>query len=175
MILKQSHNSTFLPKFPLPFGKKIKGGFAIMAKSKIDTANMRSLIKHAHSSMNLLAVSGSNGIISPLKQEFEWDGSFVQKRFHSGRTDQQLGHNDLFNRSGIGNYHFHHAQPPHMPCCNNQQTSGMESLVDLLASYRGYLWTEERASSGRATRIFHALIWMSIQTFKPPNCRKRQY
>ena len=40
--------------------------------------------------------------------------------FHSGRTDQDGGHRDLLNRSGLGRYHFHHGQPPHMPCCRQR-------------------------------------------------------
>jgi len=67
----------------------------------------------------------SNGIIlptvhlpikdpKPLTQDAQ-DNPHVL--FHSGRTDQDGGHRDRLNRSGLGPYHFHHGQPPHMPCC----------------------------------------------------------
>ena len=52
--------------------------------------------------------------------QIEWDGSYVQKRFHSGRTDQGFGHSDRNNASGLGSYHFHHTVGPHMPCCRGR-------------------------------------------------------
>ena len=33
---------------------------------------------------------------------------------HSGRTDDQGGHRDNKNRSGLGYYHFHHGYGPHL-------------------------------------------------------------
>jgi hypothetical protein len=40
-----------------------------------------------------IAKSETTNIVS----EIEWDGTYVQKRFHRGRTDQNLGHNDRMN------------------------------------------------------------------------------
>jgi len=89
--------------------------------------------------------------------QIEWDGSFVQKRFHSGRTDQAFGHNDLQNRSGLGTYHFHHGEPPHIPCTRSQPTPG-ESLIDLFRYYGGSVSTVTHMSGGNTTFSFHAII-----------------
>lgn len=43
-----------------------------------------------------------------------WDGSYIQIRMHSGRTDGSYGHNDKENRSGLGSYHYHHKLPAHL-------------------------------------------------------------
>lgn len=33
---------------------------------------------------------------------------------HSGRTDSRGGHKDNKNKSGLGSYHYHHGQGPHL-------------------------------------------------------------
>ena len=49
--------------------------------------------------------------------QIEWDGSYVQKRFHSGRTDSAYGHHVFTNPTNnrgetLGSYHFHHTLGP---------------------------------------------------------------
>jgi len=51
--------------------------------------------------------------------KLEWDGLRIKPILHSGNTDENGGHRDLFNRSGLGPYHYHHTLGPHFPCCKS--------------------------------------------------------
>ena len=99
----------------------------------------------SHKNRAQLDVSVERGIIKmPLENNaarlphIEWDGSHVQKRFHSGRTDQSDGHhvftNPTDNRGvALGPYHFHHTLGPHIPCCR----SGPRQAAFIVNPYTG--------------------------------------
>lgn len=47
----------------------------------------------------------------------DWKKLFPHVLWHSGRTDTNGGHFDLLNRSGLGLYHYHHGEGPHLHPC----------------------------------------------------------
>lgn len=88
----------------------------------------------------------------------DWDGSYTQIRCHSGRTDTDFGHNDYRNASGLGSYHWHHGEGPHL---HPDKVQG-ESLIDLLKSYSASVYTATKSSSGNTTYIFESIIELEI-------------
>jgi len=92
-----------------------------------------------------------------LFPQIGWDGSYVQKRFHSGRTDHIGRHSNRVGGNGAVPYHFHHNLGPHLPCCRSQAPQG-ESLIDLFREYGGSVLTQSHTSGGGLTFSFHAQI-----------------
>jgi hypothetical protein len=110
-----------------------------------------------HSSSSDTMFKQSNPFIySAVIPKYGWDGSRIERRYHSGRTDVSFGHNDYQNQSGLGPYHYHHTMEPHIPC-NHFKPLG-ESLIGLFNEYKGSAWTVIHTTDGRRTYSFHAVI-----------------
>ena len=121
-----------------------------------------------------------DGACAEPSLQLGWDGSYVQKRFHSGRTDTQGGHHVRIGANGTNNryfrpqsrqnnsllippfvppYHMHHGQGPHYPCCRTQS----ESIIDLFRMYGASITTGTRPDpnvDGGRINIFRAVIVM---------------
>jgi hypothetical protein len=100
---------------------------------------------HPHKNRTELDVSVEKGIIRmPIANNFveqfpyldlDWDGSYVQKRCHSGRTDSNYGHHVFTNPTNnrgvaLGTYHFHHTHGPHIPCCRTGSNQRAASIIN---------------------------------------------
>jgi hypothetical protein len=83
--------------------------------------------------------------------------NYVQKQYHSGRTDVNGGHRDALNRNNLGGYHFHHGTASHTPCCRTFSPQG-ESIIDLFKMYGASVTTELQTFDGRTTYLFAAVL-----------------
>lgn len=83
-----------------------------------------------------------------------WDGSFTHVRYHSGCTDCDFGHHDYQNASGLGDYHFHHGDGPHL----HPHDINRESLISLFAEYNGISYTTVQSAPGGSIYVFESMI-----------------
>ena len=97
-----------------------------------------------HKNRDKFEVSVEKGIVKmPLTNhtsrfphlDLDCDGSYVQKRFHSGRTDSAYGHHVFTNPTNnrgeaLGTYHFHYTQGPHIPCCRTGTNQQAASIIN---------------------------------------------
>lgn len=65
--------------------------------------------------------------------------------FHSGRTDENFGHRDIFNMSNLGSYHYHHGEKPHL------HPHTKVSLIDLLENKNATIFTTTHGSNSSYT------------------------
>lgn len=59
-----------------------------------------------------------------------YSGDILLAQAHQGRTDSQGGHHDYKNKSGLGNYHYHHGYSAHLHpngVCPYENSSGTSS------------------------------------------------
>lgn len=49
--------------------------------------------------------------------------------FHKGRTDKNGGHNDFFNKSGLGLYHYHHGFAAHLHSDNQCKYDNNQTFI----------------------------------------------
>ena len=150
-----------------------------MANKKDKPTNTSGIVKHTYSALNTLDVSTGKGIIKSqgnistqctLEHEIEWDGSFTQKRFHSGRTASCGGHYNRAKGNGAAPRHSHHGTRPHWPCCRSTRR---ESLIGLFRAYGGTVRTQTMLSGGQTTFIFQASIFQPERL--PTSALSREY